>query len=188
MLTNPLKNAGTRRYVAPSFDWTNISPSTSLAYVDCFNGLQCARLQVPMNWNSTTDEDTVAVAIVRVPARVPVTDPRYGGPILVNPGGPGGSGVGVAIAAGAKMQAVFDAAYLHNSSSYISDEPSAKYLDIIGFDPRGVKNTTPFRTCHSNPANQVTWSLQGDHLVLGSPETNTDYLWQRSVALGKSCP
>lgn len=163
-------------------------PSTSLSYVDCFNGLQCARLQVPMDWNSTTGEDTVSVAIVRVPARVPVTDPRYGGPILFNPGGPGGPGAGAVIAAGADMQAVFDAAYLHNSSSYVSDEPSAKYFDIIGFDPRGVGNTTPFLTCHSDAAEQITWSLQGDHLVLGSPETNIDYLWQRSVALGESCP
>ena len=140
-----------------------------------------------MDWNSTTDTDTVAVALVRVPARVPVTDPRYGGPILINPGGPGGSGVGLAAALGAEMQAIFDAAYSHNSSSYVSSDINAKYFDIIGFDPRGVKNTTPFLACHSDPGDQVTWSLQGDQLVLGSPETNTDYIWHRSIAVGRSC-
>lgn len=63
-----------------------ITPSTSLTYHPCFNSIQCARLIVPLDWNNTEDERRVILAITRLPARVSVTDVRYGGAILVNPG------------------------------------------------------------------------------------------------------
>lgn len=71
------------------FSWDEIDPSPVLEYQDCGDGFQCARLQVPMDYNRTeTDDRTFSLAIVRIPAKVPVSDARYGGAVLINPGGP----------------------------------------------------------------------------------------------------
>lgn len=59
------------------------------------------------------------IALVRRPANV--TDPKdYRGPILFNPGGPGGSGVDLVIGRGDKLSVVVGPEF-----------------DIVGFDPRG---------------------------------------------------
>ena len=63
-------------------------PSASLEYSACFDGYECARLRVPLDWNATqvASGESVAIAIIRRPALVPITDQKYGGAILLNPG------------------------------------------------------------------------------------------------------
>lgn len=70
------------------FSWEDITPSKSLEYHDCGDGFQCTRLEVPMDYNrtDTTRGRTFALAVVRIPAKVPIDDPRYGGAMLINPG------------------------------------------------------------------------------------------------------
>lgn len=42
---------------------------------------------MPMDWKQGGNGGaTVAIAVLRVPAKVEVSDPRYGGAIIVNPG------------------------------------------------------------------------------------------------------
>jgi hypothetical protein len=65
-----------------------VKPSKSLKFIACYDGFECARLDVPLDWTAK-DRDggkRAAVAVVRLPARVAVTDPRYGGAVLTNPG------------------------------------------------------------------------------------------------------
>jgi hypothetical protein len=41
-----------------------------------------------MDWHGTSDEasKTVEIAVIKVEATVPVTDPTYGGAVVLNPG------------------------------------------------------------------------------------------------------
>ncbi|KAG8729653.1 hypothetical protein FRC11_008292 [Ceratobasidium sp. 423] len=72
--------------------------------------------------------------------KVPATVSRkeYLGSILINPGGPGGSGSYFAALSGHELSALVDGRY-----------------DIIGFDPRGVNMTTPKLGCYENEAQGV---------------------------------
>jgi pimeloyl-ACP methyl ester carboxylesterase len=76
--------------------------------------------QVPLDY-AHSDGASAAIAMVRIHSAVPHDSPRYRGPILINPGGPGGSGVDLAIGEGALI------------STVVGPE-----FDIIGFDPRGA--------------------------------------------------
>ncbi|KAH3141908.1 hypothetical protein LV164_002256 [Aspergillus fumigatus] len=172
----------------PAFSWDQITPSNSLEYHDCFDGFQCARLEVPMDYHRENGRGRqMAIAIVRLPAKVPVTDSRYGGAVLINPGGPGGSGVEQALLFGRDMQTIIDG----ETDPALPTGPanlSARYFDIIGFDPRGVNNTTPGFSCFPDSFSQRNWELQVEaDGMLGSSDDSLMRNWQRAVALGGAC-
>ncbi|KAK0637546.1 hypothetical protein DIS24_g10709 [Lasiodiplodia hormozganensis] len=130
---------------------------------------------------------TIAIAIVRLPARVPVTDPRYGGPIFINPGGPGGSGVAKAFKDGPRMQQAAD--YLSAPDEQTpSPNLNSKYFDIIGFDPRGVNHSTPKLLCFPDSAAREAWQLQESaEGIIGSSEAAFERKWARWGSFVGSC-
>jgi hypothetical protein len=72
------------------WQWVDIKPSRDLVWHDCFAGFKCARLDVPLDWLAHSDEARVVPAIIKLLA----TDLKYyKGPVFINPGGPGGSGI-----------------------------------------------------------------------------------------------
>ncbi|KAK6221354.1 hypothetical protein LQW54_001453 [Pestalotiopsis sp. IQ-011] len=168
------------------FRWSDIEPSPKLQYSPCFGSFQCARLSVPLNWNASSspsdDSPRAAVAIIKLPAKVPVTDPRYAGPVITNPGGPGESGVYQVLAEGRHLQTIVD------SPGREGDGKEGKYFDILSFDPRGVNNTTPPLRCFPDAFNRQAWNLQYlDYGLLWSSESVVGQEWARASALGASC-
>ncbi|GGT20604.1 alpha/beta hydrolase [Streptomyces chromofuscus] len=87
--------------------------------------LQCASLKVPLD-----HADPGGRSITLALSRVPHTAKKYQGPLLVNPGGPGGSGLTLA-------------GYVASS---LPRAVAAQY-DVIGFDPRGVGASEPALNC-----------------------------------------
>ncbi|USQ79607.1 alpha/beta hydrolase [Ornithinimicrobium faecis] len=90
-----------------------------LAWESCDGG-ECATLTVPINYEEP-DGDTIELSLLRVPAG----DSKQGS-LVVNPGGPGGSGVDYATQAG-----------------LVVSDGVREHFDIVGFDPRGVARSAP---------------------------------------------
>ena len=100
--------------------------SQTIDWKDCSDGtpFQCGTATVPLDYEHP-DGRTITIALKKLPASD--GDAEHGS-LFLNPGGPGGSGV----------EAVADA-------PRAPEELRAAY-DIIGFDPRGVGQSTPI-TC-----------------------------------------
>ena len=167
---------------------TQITPSKELEYHDCFGDFQCARLDLPMDWNNTEPGNPrVGLAIIKLPAKVPVSDPRYGGLLWVQIGGPGSSGVEFIIKHGKTYQMIVDPR-LDPSVADIDIHSSPKYYDILGMDPRGVNNTTPRYACFPTATSRDIWSLQSiAQGIIGSSDKAFDNIYERSKALSESC-
>lgn len=116
------------------FDWDTISASSNLTFHPCYTEYQCARLELPLNWANTSDPRRATIAVVKLPADVPQSDKTHGGSIIVNPGGPGGTGVGFMLSEGKRLQSVVGS-------------PGKRVFDMVSFDPRGVLFSTPYSDC-----------------------------------------
>ncbi|KAJ8514256.1 hypothetical protein ONZ45_g8186 [Pleurotus djamor] len=114
------------------YDFAQIVPSKNISWTPCYNHYTCARLEVPLDYDEP-DRGTVAVAFIKLSA---ITQPAPN--ILINPGGPGQSGVGAVLTLGPQLVATLGSSY-----------------NIIGFDPRGVNNTAPIDCFPSSPRNRA---------------------------------
>ena len=87
----------------------------------------CTMLSVPLNYADPSGRH-ISLALDMIPATAPRS--RQQGIMLVNPGGPGGSGLSLAPAV----------------AQGLSPNVAADY-DIVGFDPRGVGSSVPALSC-----------------------------------------
>jgi pimeloyl-ACP methyl ester carboxylesterase len=114
-----------------------------LAWKDCRDGDECAELEVPLDYDEPEGE-TITLSVLRVPATEPS---KRVGSLVVNPGGPGVSGVNYAAAATSAFGLEIRAAF-----------------DVVGFDPRGVAASTPLDCVDDSMV---------DELVAADPDPDT---------------
>ena len=101
---------GLEKYYSQTVEWSS-----------CEEGFQCGKVRVPMDYEDPESEEITLSTI-----KLASTGTKQGS-ILVNPGGPGGSGVDF----------VKDAGNTHFTQKLRTN------FDLVGFDPRGVKRSAP---------------------------------------------
>ena len=96
--------------------------SSTLSWKTCHKDFQCATLKVPIDYTNKT-AGTFDIAVIRY--RDASQRNRLGS-LVINPGGPGVSGVEYAL-----------------NAQYIVNPSVLERYDIVGFDPRGIGSSTP---------------------------------------------
>jgi pimeloyl-ACP methyl ester carboxylesterase len=113
--------------------------SQELAWQDCYEDFQCTTLDVPVDYSDLT-VGTFEISVLRYLA---ADQENRIGSLVVNPGGPGASGVN----------------YAYNAEYLFSPDITDRY-DIVGFDPRGVAESAPIR-CMSDSEIDENYAADG---------------------------
>ncbi|KAK0632674.1 TAP-like protein-domain-containing protein, partial [Immersiella caudata] len=154
------------------FNWADIPPSRTLQWHPCYttppnrSGLDCARLYIPLDWLSPSSPHRVILAIIRLRS----TSQPSRGPIIFNPGGPGGSGIWALRDHGRDLQAIVGEDY-----------------DIVSFDPRGVGASVPRIECWGRQTDRVFWEMQDGADVLDAHGGAVYGAFARAAALSRVC-
>ncbi|KAJ2976329.1 hypothetical protein NUW58_g8112 [Xylaria curta] len=152
---------------AQEWKWEMIRPSRDLLWHPCYDGIyDCARLDLPMDWLEPSDDERVILAIIRLRA----TQRRdYRGPVIINPGGPGESGVFALKDHGVNLHTIIGRNY-----------------DLISFDPRGIGATLPRIRCWDSSVQRQLWDLQDVGVIDAHPGTIYD-VYARATAFSQTC-
>ena len=96
--------------------------------------------------------------------------PEYRGTVLVNPGGPGGSGTYLVKLGGQALQVLVGDSY-----------------DVLGFDPRGVGKSTPGADCFTSSSERAIWETQLGHRILNASDDTLGVYRAREQVVGARC-
>ena len=104
----------------------------------CGDGFECASINVPLDYSKPGGRK-ISLSLIRKPATGVA---RKLGSVLMNPGGPGGSGLD----------------FLRSGASDFANLNT--YFDLVSWDPRGVGSSTPV-SCYDGPQLDTYLALDG---------------------------
>ena len=126
---------GLESFYSQSIDWQDCSDGTS--------PFQCGTVTVPLDYNNPGGR-TITIALKKLPASD--SDAEHGS-LFFNPGGPGVSGIRT----------------LETQATVLPEELRAGY-DVVGFDPRGIGQSTPITCWTDEDIHQVLTDAQNGKL------------------------
>lgn len=94
--------------------------SQEVTWEECEDGFACATIEAPLDYSDPSRE-SIDIAAIRLDS-----EGEAQGSLLVNPGGPGGSGFN----------------FVRDSAEFVMSERLRQSYDVIGFDPRGVNRSS----------------------------------------------
>lgn len=132
-----------------------------LNWTDCESGFECATMVVPLNWLEPSGE-YLAIALTRKSGYDLLP------PLVINPGGPGASGV----------------SFVQDNFDGIGTSNLRKNFQLIGFDPRGVGQSEPVTCLDVNLKDQLYYGQSP--YEFGSSE---DIAWSKDLVekFAESC-
>lgn len=140
--------AGLATFYGQAMSWsgcdTFASGSQSQSAYDN-SSLQCARLTLPVDY-AKPDGRTLTIGVMRVKAS---DSGQRIGSLLVNPGGPGGSGLDL----------------VANILKTWTGSSLSQRFDLVGFDPRGIGSSQPSIRCLTGPQQDAVRSEDLDDEV-----------------------
>lgn len=100
---------------------------------------KCGHIILPLDWHNASDHRTVQIETVLFQ---PNTLKKSQRTMVINPGGPGGSGV----------------SYAWGRAEQLSRDYTNSTFDVLGFDPRGVNASEPHISCYPRDAYRDRWA------------------------------
>lgn len=161
----PQDNADSTSKPSPTTKGTSLEEfyGQKVSWDDCEDDMECATIRAPMNWDKPEDGD-IELSLIRQQA----TGGKAIGSLLVNPGGPGGSGYN----------------FVKDSIDYAVSEDLQDNYDVVGFDPRGVGRSTPVKCYDAEEMDSYLYDLPKNER--GTDEW-IDEVAQASKEFGEAC-
>lgn len=143
----------------------------------------CGYLDVPLDYTNKTDPRIARLAVTKYQVSGlkrtkggsrPGAGKKSARTIVVEPGGPGGSGTSL----------------VWRASEKFSKRLSGNTFDVLGWDPRGVNTTQPAMSCFSQDARRDRWALitnQYREVFNGDPRPALAFADSMNEATFKAC-
>lgn len=145
--------------VVPAGDGLEGYYSQQLEWSECNDGFECAKFNVPIDYANPAN-GAMQISVIRKLATGSAQ-----GSLVLNPGGPGGSGIEYTTYA-----------------EYVVSDALRENFDIVGFDPRGVGESTPVE-CLDDEQTEEYIALDGSP----DDQTEIDQAQAMSELFAESC-
>ncbi|OQE14074.1 hypothetical protein PENFLA_c041G06515 [Penicillium flavigenum] len=128
LLTSLGCKADTWRDPSMVYGFDTIKPSANLTWTPCFDDFTCSRLEVPLDY-SNRSFGTTSIAFIKLAGKNATAESPS---IVLNPGGPGGSGVDLLL-----------------TYRTVTGQMFGEQYNFVSFDPRGVNHSDLSLDCFS---------------------------------------